>query len=121
GREKDDKKAAFRLQQSFKAAGKAFKAIDAPTQAVITQYGQGKEIAAELCAGPEPARAYDLLKKAQNYSVNLFPNVWEKLKKADAVHPVQQGEEIYYLDERHYSPEFGVSIEIVSEMETAII
>ncbi len=121
GREKDIQKATFRLQQSFKTAGQAFKAIDAPTQAVIVQYGKGEKIVAELCAEPEPAKAYNLLKKAQKYSVNIFPNVLKKLIETDAVHPVQEGEEIYYLDERHYSPEFGVSVEAVSDMKTAII
>ncbi len=120
GREKDNQKATFRLQQSFKTAGQAFRAIDAPTQAVIVQYGEGGKIVAELCADPEPAKAYNLLKIAQKYSVNLFPNVWKKLMEADAIHAVQKGEEIYYLDERHYSPEFGVAVEAVSEMKTAI-
>lgn len=121
GREQDPQKSIFTLQQSFKAAGRAFKAIDAPTQAAIVQYKEGKAIVAELCAEPEPAKAYDLLKKAQKYSVNLFPNVWEKLKKVDGVRPVRQGEEIYYLDERHYSPKFGVSIQMIGEMDTAIV
>lgn len=121
GREKDVQKATFSLQQSFKTAGRVFKSIDAPTQAVIVQYKDGKNIAADLCAAPEPAKAYSLLKKAQKYSVNLFPNVWDKLVKAQAVRPVQKGEEIYYLDEQYYSPKFGVSTEIVNEMETPII
>ncbi len=117
----DPQRASFSLQQSFKTAGKAFKAIDAPTRAVIVPYESGREIVAGLCAEYEPAKAYDLLKKAQKYSVNLFPNIWRELIEADAVYPVQEGEEIYYLDERYYSPEFGVSSQIVSEMHTAII
>lgn len=121
GREKDAQKATFSLQQSFKTAGRVFKSIDAPTQAVIVQYKEGKNIVADLCAAPEPAKAYSLLKKAQKYSINLFPNVWDKLVKARAVHPVQKGEEIYYLDEQYYSPKFGVSTEVVNEMETPII
>ncbi|MDA3786530.1 MAG: CRISPR-associated helicase Cas3', partial [Deltaproteobacteria bacterium] len=121
GREQDPNKAIFRLQQSFKSAGQAFKAIDAPTQAVIVPYGEGKDIIAGLCAEFEPANAYGLLKKAQKYSVNVFPNIWDKLIKAKAVYPVQKGEEIYYLDERYYSKEFGVSTEVVAEMDTAII
>ncbi len=121
GRERDGIKAAFSLQQSFKTAGKVFKSIDAPTQAVIVQYKEGQNIVGDLCAAPEPVKAYSLLKKAQKYSVNLFPNVWDKLVKAQAVRPVQKGEEIYYLDEQYYSPKFGVSTEIVNEMETPII
>ncbi len=121
GRDQDPQRAIFKLQQSFKTAGRAFKAIDAPTQAIIVQYGGGREIVAGLCAEYEPAKAYDLLKKAQQFSVNLFPNVWEKLKKAGAVHPLQEGEEIYYLDERHYSDAFGVSVEMANDMDIAMI
>ncbi len=121
GREKDAQKAAFSLQQSFKTAGRVFKSIDAPTQAVIVPYKEGKGIVADLCASYEPAKAHALLKKAQKYSVNLFPNVWETLTKIKAVHPVQKGEAIYYLDEQYYSPKFGVSTEISNEMETQII
>ena len=115
-----DKK-GIKLQQSFKTAGKAFKAIDAPTNAVIVQYGKGRELVAELCGEFEPSKAYQLLQQAQQYSVNVFPNIWQKLKEADAVIPVQAGEEIYYLDERFYSKCFGLSTEIVEEMDAQIL
>ncbi len=121
GREKNRQKAAFGLQQSFKAAGKAFKVIDAPTRSVIVQYEEGREIVAGLCADPAPAKALVLFRKAQQYSVNLFPNAWDILQKKNAIHPIQEGEEIYYLDERYYSREFGVSTETVKEMEATII
>ncbi len=117
GREKN----TIKLQQSFKTAGKAFKAIDAPTQAVIVPYGKGKKIIAGLCAEFEPAKAYHLLKQAQKYSVNVFPNVWQKLNKVQAVRSVQDGEEIYYLDERYYSNYFGLSTEVVSDMDTITV
>ena len=110
----------LQLRQSFKTAGKIFKAINAPTEAVIVPYGEGEEIIAALCAEPEPAKAYKLLKRAQKFSVNVFPNVWQKLKKNRAVIPVQEGEEIYYLDKRHYSDAFGLSTEEVSSLEPQI-
>lgn len=111
----------LQLRQSFKTAGKAFKAIDAPTHAVIVPYGEGKEIIAGLCADFDPSKANQLLRRAQKYSVNVFPNVWKKLKEAQAVMPVQEGEEIYFLDERYYSKNFGLSIEEVSYMSTQIV
>ncbi len=110
----------LQLRQSFKTAGKAFKTIDAPTQAVIVPYGEGGEIIAGLCADFEPAKAYELLKQAQKYSVNVFPNVWRKLKEAQAVMPVQEGEEIYHLDKRFYSNDFGLSEEMVNLMDIQI-
>ncbi len=115
GRDKN----GIQLQQSFKTAGRAFKAINAPTQAVIVPYGKGKKIIGELCADFEPTRAWNLLKQAQKYSVNVFPNNWEKLKHANAVFPIQ-GEEIYYLDERFYSDNFGLATEEVSNMDSQL-
>ena len=120
GRTQDARKAIFRLQQSFKTAGRAFAAIDAPTRAVIVPYGEGRDIIARLCADFTPTTAYDLLRKAQKYSVNLFPNVWDKLVEQQAVHAVLDGEGIYYLDGRYYSENFGASTEVVAEMDTLI-
>lgn len=110
----------LQLRQAFKTAGRAFKAIDAPTQSVVVPYGSGKKIIAELSADFEPGKAYQLLKQAQQYSVNVFPNVWQRLIKADAVMPVQKGVDIYCLDERYYSKEFGLSTEKVSSLELQI-
>lgn len=111
----------FRLQQSFKTAGRLFKAIDAPTRAVIVPYGPGREIIADLCAAPGPSETAALLAAAQKYCVNLFPHTWQKLIEADAVRPVRDGPDIHCLDERHYSPDFGVSVDAVSTMDAAII
>ncbi len=101
------------LKQSFMTAGKVFKAIDSPTQAVIVPYGkEGKELIANLCGVAidfDVKKYRQLLKQAQKYSVNVFPNVWKKLQAENAVHEIQPGEAIYFLDEKYYSDEFGLS------------
>ena len=104
------------LMQSFKSAGRAFQAIDAPTQAVIVPYGEGVELIAKLCGEWDPKEMYDAKKKAQRYSVNVFPNVWDKLQKENALHETIEGSGIYYLDERYYNDEFGLSLDETSEM-----
>jgi CRISPR-associated endonuclease/helicase Cas3 len=109
------------LQQSFKTAGRLFQAIAAPPRSVLVPYGKGREIIAQLCAAFEPSKAHALLRQGQQYSVNVFPNIWKKLREADAIMPVQAGEDIWYLDEQFYSDDFGLSAEIVSKMETTII
>jgi CRISPR-associated endonuclease/helicase Cas3 len=109
------------LQQSFKTAGKIFKAIDAPTQAVIVPFGKGKQLIGELCAAFDPSKSFLLLRQAQKYSVNVYPETWQKLKKINAVNPIQEGEGIFYLDERFYNDAFGLSTEIVSTMDAVII
>ena len=104
------------LMQSFKSAGRAFQAIDAPTHAVIVPYGEGAELIAKLCGEWDPKEMYDAKKKAQRYSVNVFPNVWDKLQKENALHETIEGSGIYYLKERHYNDEFGLSLDETSEM-----
>ena len=69
------------LMQSFKSAGRAFQAIDVPTHAVIVPYGEGAELIAKLCGEWDPKEMHRILQKAQRYSVNVFPNVWDKLQK----------------------------------------
>ncbi|VAW78745.1 CRISPR-associated helicase Cas3 [hydrothermal vent metagenome] len=115
------KKSTLLLQQSFMTAGKAFKAIDSPTQAVIVPYGEkGKNLIAEL---GRVAKEFDvktyrkLLKQAQKYSVNVFPNVWKRLQEEKAVHEIQPGEGIYWLDKQYYSDKFGLSDKPCNSME----
>ena len=117
------KNASLNLKQSFMTAGKAFKAIDAPTYSVIVSYGHGKSLITELCDISkkfDAKRYYECLKQAQKYSVNVFPTVWRKLLEQQAVSEIQ-GEGVYYLDARYYSPEFGLSTEPVGKFETIIL
>ena len=104
------------LMQSFKSAGRVFQAIDAPTHAVIVPYGVGKELIAKLCGEWNPQGMHRTLQKAQRYSVNVFPNVWDKLQKENALHETIEGSGIYYLKERHYNDEFGLSLDETSDM-----
>ena len=104
------------LMQSFKSAGRVFQAIDAPTHAVIVPYGEGVELIAKLCGEWDPKEMYDAKKKAQRYSVNVFPNVWDKLQKENALHETIEDSGIYYLNERYYNDEFGLSLDETSEM-----
>ena len=104
------------LMQSFKSTGRIFQVIDAPTHAVIVPYGEGAELIAKLCGEWDPKEMCRTLQKAQRYSVNVFPNVWDKLQKENALHETIEGSGIYYLDERYYNDEFGLSLDETSEM-----
>lgn len=107
------------LRQSFMSAAKAFKAIDSPTRGVIVPYGDaGKKLISELCASYEVEKQFDLLRQAQQYTVNVFPYILEKLQDAGAIHPIQDGVDILYLsDSRYYSQEFGLTTEPTGNME----
>ena len=112
------------MRQSFMTAAKAFKTIEAPTEALIIPYDdKAKELIAELCriSNEFNRKKYvNLLKKAQRYSINVFPNVKERLYREKAIHEIQN-EGIFYLDERYYSLEFGLSLEPVSSMNPCIV
>ena len=108
------------LKQSFMDAGKAFRAIDAPTQAIVIQHGEGRQIVNQLCSLAkkfEPESYYKTLKHAQQFSVNIFPNVWRQLQEQRAVHETQDNEGIFYLESSYYSEEFGLSTIPVKGME----
>ena len=87
-------------------------------------YGEGKKLITDLCGLAkdfEPKRYYECLKRAQKFSVNVFPNVWRKLQDQNAVIEIHSGEGVYYIDERYYSQEFGLSTEPVGKTEVIIM
>lgn len=106
------------FRQAFMTAAKAFRAIDSATQAVIVPFGTaGKTLVADLCAAYDVELEIDLLRKAQQFSVNVFPHVLKKLNEAQAMHEVKPDTRILCLDERYYSDLFGLATEPVSPME----
>ena len=113
---------SLRLRQSFRSAAENFKVIDTPTEGVIVPYGEeGESIIAKLCAATHPAEQAKLLKKAQRFSVNMFPHEIQALKEKRSIYEVWEGSGIYWLDEQHYSNEFGASVEKVAPMKSEII
>ncbi len=112
---------AIYLRQSFMAAAKAFKAIDAPTQGVIVPYGEkGEALINDLCGAFEIEKQYPLLREAQQFTVNVFASTLKKLQQTGAVQPIQDGVDILHLNPRYYSKTFGLSTEPVEKMEACI-
>ena len=109
------------LRQSFRTAGQAFQALEAPTEGVIVPYGvEGKALIGELSASFEPSRQYLLLRRAQRFSVNLFSKAIQQLKAANALCSIGEDSGIVHLDERYYNDDFGVSLEATGELEPLI-
>lgn len=108
---------AFPLSQSFQSAAQAFRAIDSPGRGIVVPYGGGVKIIAELCSAYEIEKQYKLIKKAQRYSINCYESIFADLMKKGAVHEVQEDAGIFYLEVQYYSDEFGLSREIVNEMQ----
>ncbi len=109
---------AINLRQSFMTAAKLFRSIDAPTRSVIVRYGnEGRELVNQLCSAFEVEKQFALIKKAQEFSVNLFPYEFEKLAQQNALNRVQEETEIFYLDYQYYSKITGVSLAPVRKEE----
>lgn len=109
------------MRHAFMQAAKAFKAIDAPTHAVIVPFNdEAKTIIdalMELDKRFDAKRYRELLRSAQKYSVNLYPNDWQKLLAQEAVYPIAEDEAVFCLLHEYYSQEFGVSTEVVGMRE----
>ena len=105
------------FKQSFMTAAKAFKAIDTPTRGILVPYNErGQEIINALCAAYEPDKQYALLKEAQQYTVNVFPQDLKDLDAVGALHFVQKDVDILYLKKsQYYSKSFGLSTNVVEE------
>ena len=109
---------ALYLRHSFKTAGELFRVIDAPTEGIIVPYNEeAKSIIAKLSTELSLKEESALLKAAQQYSVNIFSYMMEKLHKENALFQTHKESGIWHLDARYYSEDCGVSLEPVSSME----
>lgn len=121
---KTDRIAPLKLKHAHSTAAQAFRVIDAPTQGILVPYDRdghhGSKIIGDLSESytneniPLAAQVR-LHKQAQHYTVNAFPHVIEKLTKEKALFEIQPGAGIYYLDERHYHGDLGITLEALSE------
>ncbi len=100
-----------KLWQSFMDAGRAFKAIDAPTKAVIVPYGdEGRELITALYGTQfNDKDFYKLVREVQQYSVNVFPYMFDKLQQEHAIEQVRDTG-IFTLSEKFYDEHMGLNI-----------
>ncbi|MCR6850389.1 MULTISPECIES: CRISPR-associated helicase Cas3' [Bacillus] len=104
---------------SYQTAAKHFNVIDDLTTSVIVPYEEGKDIIAELNSNSSIEDLSRLLRKAQQYTVNLFNYEKEQLIINDGL--------VYYLDgkilalkEGAYNDEYGLNLLNESDFKTAI-
>jgi CRISPR-associated endonuclease/helicase Cas3 len=115
------------LKQAFSTAAQAFQVIDAPTRGILVPHGEeGRKLIGDMAAAFANescplSKQIPLLKKAQHFTVNAFPNMIEKLQKAGAIHEVQPKSGIFCLDERHYHSDLGMTHEALSKLNLSFI
>lgn len=104
------------LLGAYETAAKKFRALDDIAQySVIVPYGKGKEIIASLSGAVRPDELNVLLKRAQQYSVNLTEFVFRKLADAHAVSRIDllgPDQYAFALQEDHYdSNDLGITLD----------
>ena len=113
-----------KMRQAFKTAGELFEVIDAPTKSVLVPYGEGKELITALCGGGSAKEVKELLRKAQRYSVNLYPHQINRLAEQNAIYPIASPGgvfELRALREEYYSDDLGVSMETAVKIKTEVV
>ncbi|MVP00466.1 CRISPR-associated helicase Cas3' [Paenibacillus lutrae] len=96
------------LANSYLTAAEHFHVIDSATKAVIVPYQEeGKAIIAELNGARRIEELSRLLRKAQQYTINLFDYELQQLDKNGGLERCLDGQ-MLVLNERAYSKEFGV-------------
>ncbi|MGC4379165.1 CRISPR-associated helicase Cas3' [Fictibacillus sp. Mic-4] len=97
------------IVNSYKTAAENFQVIDNHTSSFLVPYGEGKEIIAELNGNRSIDDLTRLLKKAQQYTINLYEYERKLLEQNDGVVSYFDGK-ILALKEGAYNTEFGLDI-----------
>ncbi len=106
------------FRQAFMTAATAFKAIDAPTRGLIVEFGaEGQKLIVNLGKAPSPEKEFALLRRAQQYSVNVFQVIFDRLLQERMISPIGKDNEIYYLHKEFYNEVFGLRDRPKFEME----
>lgn len=99
------------LEQSFKIAGKEFNVIDQNTTSILVPYKEGEELIKNINGNCNLEELKKYLKRAQQYSVNLFETDLRKLAQLGAIVKLREGS-IFALRKEFYDEEnLGVIFE----------
>jgi CRISPR-associated endonuclease/helicase Cas3 len=99
------------IVNSYRTAAEYFQVIDDHTTAVLVPYGEeGRDIIAHLNGNETIENLSRLLRKAQQYTINLFYYEREQLAQNDGLVSLLDGK-IFALRETAYSNEYGLNLE----------
>ncbi len=96
-----------RLRQSFRTAGSAFQVIDQKTKGVLVPYGRGRLLIENLAGSHSLSEEIRYLKDAQQYSVNLYEQIFERLGKEGALYSLGEAG-VVVLKEEYYDVWAGI-------------
>lgn len=103
------------LANSYKTAAENFYVIENITTSVLVPYKEGKGVITELNGKNSIEEFTQLLRKAQQYTINLYRNDLDKLAKNNGIVSYLEGK-VLALKEGAYNNEFGLNIENDSQL-----
>ncbi|WP_435922376.1 CRISPR-associated helicase Cas3' [Paenibacillus sp. DYY-L-2] len=99
------------IKNSYRTAAEHFHVIEDITTPVLVPYGEdGKQIIAELNGAEKIEDFSTLMRKAQQYTINLFSYELEKLDKNSGLESCLDGQ-LLVLREGAYNNEYGLDLE----------
>lgn len=109
----------FMNTNSYKTAADHFQVIDDSTTPVLAPYKEGKTLIVKLNSATHVEDLTGLLRKAQQYTVNLYPHEINKLIAEKGLETHLDGL-VYELKEGWYSNEYGFDVKGEGELEFLI-
>lgn len=95
----------------FKTLENYFEAIESSTKSVIVPYEEGEAIIAALNQHIDDIEEFnELIKRSQQYSVNLFDHELQQLSQQNLLKNLYN-DSIYCLTEKAYDPDYGVTLD----------
>lgn len=98
------------LVNSYGTAAQHFQVIDQQTTSVLVPFGDGEEIIADLNGNETIEDLSHLLRKSQQYTVNLYKHELEELERNGGLETVFNGQ-LYVLKKGAYNEKYGVDLE----------
>jgi CRISPR-associated endonuclease/helicase Cas3 len=96
------------LLQSFQTANNAL-ALIANTQGIVVPYGnEGRKIVNHLAASFDFESEWQLLRKAQRFTVSIYASQFTRLVSEGAVYEVQRNSGVYCLHSEFYDSAYGL-------------
>lgn len=117
------KGAGFSLlsRQSFATVEQHFRVIDQPTTSVLVPFNaEAREIIADLNGELDSGQLTSLLKKAQQYVINIYKYEFDQLDQDQNIDVLLHGN-VYALSEVAYSEETGLDLDGESDMSFEMI
>lgn len=106
----NEKELKYRAQ-AFKTAGKLFKVIDEDTRDIIVPYNkEAEEIILQLNSAISSDTAARLLRKAQKYTVSVYPSFFKKMLENNKMFMLNYGE-ICALNKSCFDNDLGIKSE----------